>query len=57
MLRRAVYFIAALVALAVIYQFCFRYEYLSVSGGAESGGAVFRVDRLTQSVCIMPCKP
>lgn len=47
MRRRAGYFAIALVVLALFYQLCFRYEYLTAGDGL-----VVRVDRLTGQVCL-----
>lgn len=46
MRRRAGYALAVLVALALVYQLFFRYEYLDAGGSM-----VVRIDRLTGQVC------
>ncbi len=48
MRRRAGYAAIAVVALALVYQLCFRYEYL-----ASDRSTIVRVDRLTGAACLV----
>jgi len=50
--RRTGYTIGGLVAVALLFQFFFRYQYEHLAGGQ-----VMRIDRVTGSSCYMPCIP
>lgn len=49
-MRQAVYILVGLAVLAATFQLFFRYEFIPAAGGA-----VLRIDRLTQKSCLEPC--
>lgn len=51
--------VGALVLAAIVFQVFFRYEYISRSSrvGQINTTEVVRIDRLTQSSCVVPCLP
>ena len=49
-IRVLVNIFSALIVIAVIFQLFFRYQYITVGQGAA-----WRVDRLTNTICLMPC--
>jgi len=51
-MNRAWYVVGALVAVGFVFQLFFRYEYVH-----QSSGFTYRIDRLTQASCVMPCIP
>ena len=51
--RRVGYVIAALVVLAAFFQLFWRYKYVC----RGSRVVVWRIDRLTESACVLPCWP
>jgi len=48
--QRYIYWISGALALALVFQLFFRYQYL------HSGVVILRVDRLTGASCTMPCR-
>ena len=51
-MSRVWYVVGGIVALGLIFQIFFRFEYVH-----QSTGFTFRIDRLTQASCVMPCIP
>jgi hypothetical protein len=52
MKRRALYVTGGLIALAVLFQLFFRYQYIHTMGVR-----ITRIDRLTGASCELPCEP